>query len=161
MAYVVKPPGLIGGKYLSVFLGGSIEMGSAENWQKMVEDALVDLPIILYNPRRDDWNASWEQRADNPPFREQVEWELNALEQASIIILYFQPGTKSPISLLELGLFASSNKLVVLCPDGFWRKGNVDIVCERYNVVQFENWRDVLDWVRNYVYIKSVKASSR
>ena len=49
-------------------------------------------------------------------------------------MMYFDPSTKSPISLLELGLFARTGKTIVVCPDGFWRKGNVDIVCERYGV---------------------------
>jgi len=48
--------------------------------------------------------------------------------------MYFDPNTKSPISLLELGLHANSGKMIVCCPKGFWRKGNVDIVCERYDV---------------------------
>ncbi len=52
--------------------------------------------------------------------------------------MYFDPNTKSPISLLELGLYAASDKLTVCCPEGFWRKGNVDIVCERYGVEQVD-----------------------
>jgi hypothetical protein len=54
--------------------------------------------------------------------------------------MYFDPNTKSPISLLELGLFASSKKLIVCCPDGFWRKGNVRIVCELYNIPLFNDY---------------------
>ena len=50
--------------------------------------------------------------------------------------MYFDPETKSPITLLELGLYARSGKLVVCCPHGFWRRGNVDIVCDRYGVDQ-------------------------
>ena len=50
--------------------------------------------------------------------------------------MYFDPNTKSPISLLELGLFAKSGKLIVYCPEGFWRKGNVDVVCKRYEVAR-------------------------
>ena len=56
------------------------------------------------------------------------------MEDATHIVMYFDPTTKSPISLLELGLHASSGKLTVCCPEGFWRKGNVDIVCKRYGV---------------------------
>lgn len=59
------------------------------------------------------------------------------MERATWIAMYFAPGTKSPISLLELGLFARSGKLIVCCPDGFWRKGNVEIVCAKYNIVLF------------------------
>jgi hypothetical protein len=57
----------------------------------------------------------------------------------------FLPDTKSPISLLELGLYASSGKMLVCCPEGFWRKGNVDIVCEKYNVRVFDNIKDLTD----------------
>ena len=118
----------------SVFLAGSIEMGKALNWQEIVEEMLGDTDITILNPRRDDWDSSWEQSIDNFQFREQVEWELEAQEKTDIIALYFCPDTKSPITLLELGLFAHTDKLIVCCPEGFWRKGNVDIVCKRYNI---------------------------
>lgn len=48
--------------------------------------------------------------------------------------MYFAPTTRAPITLLELGLFAQSGRLVVCCPDGFWRKGNVEVVSARYGV---------------------------
>ena len=118
-----------------IFLAGSIEMGSAEDWQTKVTEALRGYDVTILNPRRDDWDSSWKQTIEDPKFREQVEWELQALEEATEILMYFDPKTKSPISLLELGLFAKSGKLIVCCPDGFWRKGNVEIVCKRYGVM--------------------------
>lgn len=120
-----------------IFLAGSIEMGSAENWQAKITKSFGNKDVVLLNPRRDDWDSSWVQSINNPQFREQVEWELSALERASEIIMYFDPTTKSPISLLELGLFAHSGKMRVICPDGFWRKGNVEIVCARYSIEMF------------------------
>lgn len=131
-------------KRKSVFLAGSIEMGAAENWQTKVETALADLDIDVYNPRRDNWDPSWEQSIYNEKFVEQVEWELDALDEATYVLMYFDPKTKSPISLLELGLYAQNRKLVVVCPDGFWRKGNVDIVCERYGVCQCDSLEDAV-----------------
>lgn len=128
-----------------VFLAGSIEMGTAENWQEKTEQELAKRMIPVFNPRRDDWDSSWVQSINNPSFRRQVEWELNALDQAYRIILYLSPGTKSPISLLELGLFAQSGKLLVCCPESFWRRGNVEIVCLRYEVPFFENLDELLD----------------
>lgn len=121
-------------KRLKVFLGGSIDMGLAENWQADIEKELADRSIILLNPRRDDWNKEWKPVSTDVNFRAQVEWELAALEAADIIIMYLAPGSQSPISLLELGLYAKTKKLMVVCPDGFWRKGNVDIVAERYHI---------------------------
>ena len=118
----------------AVFLAGSIEMGAAEDWQTELTRALDDLDVLVLNPRRDDWDSTWRQSIDDPQFRGQVEWELEAQERAAVIALYFAPPTKAPVTLLELGLFARSGKLVVCCPDGFWRKGNVDVVCRRYGV---------------------------
>jgi hypothetical protein len=136
MALILKPPAPLSiphGKR-SVFLAGSIEMGQAEQWQAALENALADLDIVILNPRRDEWDATWEQTIANAQFRGQVEWELAGQEQASVIAMYFAPATRAPITLLELGLFARSGKVLVCCPDAFWRKGNVEIVCRRYQV---------------------------
>ena len=130
--------------YVPVFLGGSIEMGKAEDWQKKIINGLKDKPFIFLNPRRDDWDSAWEQKITNPEFKLQVTWELLGLEFAEVIVIYFDPETKSPISLLELGLHAKSKKLIVCCPEPFWRKGNVDIVCERYGIKQVETIEDVI-----------------
>jgi len=125
-------------------------MGKAEDWQSRIESELSDLDMDIYNPRRDDWDSTWEQRADNPQFREQVEWELSALEAVNTIVMYLSPGTISPISLLELGLFAKpfNGRLIVCCPEGFHRKGNVDIVCQRCNIKQVEQLDDVVSLLR-------------
>lgn len=48
--------------------------------------------------------------------------------------MYFAPSTQAPVTLLELGLVASSGRLVVCCPDGYWRKGNIEVVCARHGV---------------------------
>jgi hypothetical protein len=137
--------------YKSIFLGGSIEMGTAELWQKKIISELSDLPIQFLNPRRDDWDSSWTQTIENKQFKEQVEWELNGLEIADIIVMVFDINTKSPISLLESGLFAKSGKLVILCPEGFWRKGNIDVVCEYYNIKQVKDFNELTTYIRNDV----------
>lgn len=121
----------------SVFLAGSIEMGTAEDWQQTVVDAFPT-GVTFLNPRRDDWDSSWEQTITNPQFNAQVNWELDNIEAADFILMYFDPATKSPVSLLELGLFADPRKMIVCCPTGFWRKGNVDIVCKRKGIYVHE-----------------------
>lgn len=126
------------GKF-TVFLAGSIEMGVAENWQQQFIDSLNQYDINILNPRRLDWDSSWSQSIDNDSFCDQVTWELQGLASADLIIMYLQPATLSPISMLELGLFAQSGKLLVCCPDGFWRKGNIDIVCDHNNVRVCDN----------------------
>lgn len=127
-----------------IFLGGSIDMGSAEDWQAWVEGELINHDVIILNPRRGDWDPSWEPVSTNPNFRQQVEWELSALEQADVIIMYFAPTSQSPISLLELGLYAREGKLMVVCPQGFWRKGNVDIVCQHYGIPIYDTLQELV-----------------
>jgi hypothetical protein len=121
----------------SVFLAGSItdsEKVKGEYWQDKVAEFFEYRGYDVFNPRREDWDSTWIQEFTNPQFFQQVTWELNGLEQADLIIMYFDPSTKSPISLLELGLFARSEKIKVVCPDGFWRKGNVEVICNLYNI---------------------------
>jgi hypothetical protein len=137
--------------YVNVFLAGSIEMGVAEKWQEKVIAALSDKRIRFLNPRREDWDSSWKQDIHNDNFVEQVTWELSSLEMAHIIIMYFDPNTKSPISLLELGLHAKEQKLVVLCPEGFWRKGNVDVVCEYYGINQVDTFEELIAFIRSTI----------
>lgn len=127
----------------SVFLAGSIEMGTAADWQQQVIDMFPE-GITFLNPRRDDWDSSWEQSIDNPQFNAQVTWELENLEATDFIFFYFDPNTKSPISLLELGMHITSRDVIVCCPSGFYRKGNVDIVCHRYGVHVFDKLEDAI-----------------
>ena len=98
------------------------------------------------------------------------------LEMCSAAIMYFDPRMKSPISLLEMGLFAcdvglntkpstakspgvsvteppchnfrAPSKLHVVCPSGFWRKGNVDIVCQRYGILQYPTLKKATDNIK-------------
>ncbi|MEM7029318.1 MAG: nucleoside 2-deoxyribosyltransferase domain-containing protein [Chloroflexota bacterium] len=154
MAQTIKPPSpiIIPAEKKSVFLAGSIEMGKAEDWQTRFADALSDDDVIILNPRRDDWDSSWEQRIENDQFRGQVEWELAGQEQANVIALYFAPDTKAPITLLELGLFAHTGKVIVCCPDGFWRKGNVDVVCRRYGVKQVDSLQALIAETKRAIF---------
>lgn len=140
----------------SIFLAGSIENGTASDWQSKVIQQLQHTEIIdIYNPRRLDWDWSWEQKITNPKFVEQVNWELDALDQADYIFMYFDPGTKSVVSMLEFGLHARqsedcvSQEMYVCCPEGFWRKGNVDIVCERYNINTVDSIEEFTDMFKD------------
>lgn len=150
---------LIGKRYVArtVFLAGSIEMGTAENWQeKAINHFSKWQDSIVLNPRRNDWDSSWKQEIDDPQFYQQVDWELEHLKKADYILMYFDPATKSPISLLELGLMADSRKLIVVCPKGFWRKGNVDIVCYKYQIPVFEDLQKALDHITSKHIYESI-----
>ena len=151
-AIVVTPPGETNldnlPKYKSIFLAGSIEMGKAEDWQAKVIDAVQDFNRIIFNPRRESWDSTWVQSMENPKFVEQVQWELRNLRKADLIIMNLIPETMSPISLMEFGLFAESKKMVVYCPDGFWRKGNVDVVCAEFGIPQVEKFEELITLIK-------------
>ena len=144
-----------------IFLGGSIEMGKAIDWQSDVVARLTHSKcadtrnVIIFNPRR---NASWKQSITNKKFKGQVDWELDHLEDSNLIVMFLQPGTVSPVSLLEIGLFAAEIKakkkdMIILCPEGFHRKGNVDIVCQRYGIEQAKNMDDLLKKITERVRV--------
>lgn len=133
-----------------VFLAGSIEQGEAPDWQAQLCGQLSELPLVMLNPRRASWDASWIQSLTNPRFVEQVEWELAGLERADLVVMYFAPTTRAPITLLELGLVAhrGGERVVVCCPEGYWRKGNVDVVCRRYGVAQVATLEELAEAIR-------------
>lgn len=144
-----KPPAK---RKRSVFLAGTIDMGSSEDWQKKVVQAIKahpDLKAVIYNPRRKAWDNSWSQSIENPVFKEQVDWELEHIEVADVVAFNILPNSKSPIALLELGYVAARNphRAVVLCPDPFYRKGNVDIMCHRYGIVRAKNFDDFVSLI--------------
>ena len=146
MATVCKPPTPLPISYPGkiLFLAGSIEMNRAENWQQRLTSMLDELDILILNPRRESWDSSWVQRITNPHFKEQVNWELDGLNQSDLIVVYFDPNTQSPITLMEVGLYAASEKMIICCPDGFWRKGNIEVICDRYNIPLVENLEQLL-----------------
>ena len=123
----------------TIFLAGSIEQGSAENWQLKAEEALKNYNVTIYNPRRDDWNGDWAQIENSPEFNHQVNWELNNLEKVDFIVMNLIPGTYSPISLNELGRFYQKD-MIVCCPVGFWRRGNVQINCTRDRIPLYNDF---------------------
>jgi len=66
------------------------------------------------------------------------------LEATDVIAMYIHPGSQAPISLLELGLFARSGKMIVACPAGFWRRGNVQVVCARFGVELVDSLEELI-----------------
>lgn len=141
-------PTLLTASTASVFLAGSIDMGLAPPWQSSLTAALADLPITLINPRRPDWDSTWTQDLDCAPFVEQVTWELDALDACSVIALFLSADSMAPISLLELGLWIRSGRVVVGCEKGYWRRGNVLVVCQRWGVEVVDSLEELGDAVK-------------
>lgn len=137
--------------YFSVFLAGSIDQGTARLWQDELIAALKDKEWEIFNPRRLDWKTEWTN--NSPEFDYQVKWELFYIRMTRLIVFYFDENSKSPITLMELGLaiglrneylqalhscrnkdYKNIRGIIVCCPKGYWRYGNVKILCDTYGV---------------------------
>jgi hypothetical protein len=141
----------------SLFTAGSIEMGAAVQWQQRLVDHLQDLPITITNPRRGKWDPAVNAKRSDPAFFSQVEWELDALTQADVICYFFDCATVSPITLMELGIWSHSGKIIVCCDQRYWRQGNVEIVCERYNIPYVSSFKYLVPALKVMMEKKGLK----
>ncbi|RDW80857.1 hypothetical protein BP5796_05555 [Coleophoma crateriformis] len=119
----------------SIFLAGAI----SGSWHKDLTNRLSHLPVTILNPLRTDWEAIGEEDIANPEFRKQTEWEMDMQAAADLVVIYFAPEKQAPVSLLELGVCAASRKgtakeVVICCPKGYWKRGNVQMVCEQFRI---------------------------
>jgi len=144
----------------SIFLAGSIDRGQAVDWQTLITRKLSYMPVTILNPHRPDWDSSWKEEISFKPFRDQVNWEQDMLEAADVIVLYFSKESKAPISLLELGLFARTGKMIVACPPEYWKRGNVQIVCQRLNVELVDSIDELVKGVERKVQGLLVEAKT-
>lgn len=139
----------------TVFLAGTIDMGNSVNWQDVLSERLLNESKVgrVFNPRRKEWDSSWEQSIENPMFNEQVNWELDHLDFADIKFFYFAPDSLSPITLAELGMTLAKlndewsrkkKEVVICCPDGFWRQGNVEIMAHRECLKIFRDYEEAV-----------------
>lgn len=137
------PAGVGSGEYKSIFLAGTIDMGKSVDWQKATIDwfkGKSDGKFMLFNPRRGKGLSG-----EMSDFEHQVNWELEHLERTDIIIMNILANSKSPITLLEMGLFMRSGKLYVICEPGFYRYDNVRLTCARYGVPLYHNLDEFLE----------------
>lgn len=154
---IIKPPTSIKGIDpfdKVVFLAGSIEQGAAEDWQPIVAKTIDDAnsEVVVLNPRRDEWDPTWVQDIENPNFNLQVNWEMDGIDMSDAVFFYFDPNTKAPITLAELGIcYGKGIRSFVVCPPGYWRRGNVQIICERAGFHLFDKMDDGVNAIMRYL----------
>lgn len=139
----VKAPNKVDTRKVMLFLAGTIDNGDSPNWQKHPVDRLqMDLndSVVAINPRREDWDSTWKQEYSDPKFKQQVGWELYHITMSEVVFFFIGKDSKSPISLMELGLCHRKRNVIVFCEEGFYRKGNVDAICCNYAIQQVDSW---------------------
>jgi hypothetical protein len=162
MAEIVKAPNPYErNNKFTIFLGGAIDMGKAEDWQSIVEQALQEYNILILNPRRNDWDSSWTQHEDDPQFKQQVEWELQAQDDADLRLYVFASNeehaklAKAPITFMEYGLYAKEF-CIICCPDGFYRKGNVMITAKKYHTTVLNSLTELITQLREILNLEGL-----
>lgn len=146
-AYMLRPheelPAEVAGdrSFTKIFLAGTIDMGNSEDWQTALFERFseADGRFILFNPRQEHWDASRPGEMDY-----QVNWELEHLEEADIIIMNIIGSSQSPISLLEMGLHAREGKLHVVCEASYYRYDNVRITCSYYGIPLYSSLDELI-----------------
>lgn len=83
---------------VNLFLAGGIS--GCPDWQSQLIAALKDIPVRVYNPRRQTFDAD---PSDEKAARTQIEWEFKALSLCDIVVFWFPKESVCPISLYELG----------------------------------------------------------
>lgn len=124
----------------SVFLAGTTTAVGNVDWREKLSASLSEHPITIFNPNRPDWDSTWREDITFDPYREQVLWELDKQVKADLVVVYFHPATVAPISLLEFGLSAQvPGKVVAIAPEGYSKRGNVQIVCHKFGIEFLDN----------------------
>ncbi len=141
-------------KGIRVYVAGSIVVDESKKcWIYSFIDKLgqhfQNKNLFVFHPMQKDWDSDWGITKADPKFRKQFEWELEAQELADIIVMHFEHDALAPISLMEFGLNVRPiaigySRLIVHCPEGFWKKGNVDIVCAKYGIKQAKTFDNLV-----------------
>jgi len=124
----------------SMFLAGTTTAVGNVDWREVLSASLSEYPVTIFNPNRPDWDSTWREDITFDPYREQVLWELDKQTRADLVVVYFHPATVAPISLLEFGLSAQvPGKVIAIAPEGYSKRGNVQLVCQKFGIEFLEN----------------------
>lgn len=126
-----------------IFLAGSMDINQPYTWRKNVIKTLNSKACFL-DPTRLDHNTM-----NNIEMENHINWELEALALSDIVFLNFLPTSQSPISLIELGMYVKSTKLLVNCPDQFYQSRYIKALCKKYKVPIYPSLNESLQYLKN------------
>lgn len=116
----IESPDVYQGIRTSIFLAGGIS--NCPNWQYDIRKHLIFMNIVLLNPRRSDFVMSPET------VEEQIKWEFDHLQKASMVLFWFPEETVCPIALYELGKQSVLSKPIFIgCHPNYSRIRDIQI----------------------------------
>ncbi|ESZ95883.1 hypothetical protein SBOR_3696 [Sclerotinia borealis F-4128] len=104
-------------------------------------------PLTIIDPYNPDWDSTWREDQLNDKFVTQVDFEIECLEVADVVVVGFvgRDVREGKIgvggsSLVELGVVLGrgkgegleGKKVIVCVESGFWKEGYVRVLCERF-----------------------------
>ncbi len=138
----------------SLFLAGGIT--GCPDWQSVMIDLLKDANLILFNPRRKEFDINNKNLTE-----EQINWEYYHLNQADAVLFWFCKETLCPITLFELGkCLVLKKELFVGCDTEYVRVNDVLIQSRlmdykhglHYDLQKLAG--SVLAWIQDETYWK-------
>ncbi|KAF7947772.1 hypothetical protein EAE96_008851 [Botrytis aclada] len=146
-----------------IFLSGTTNYNKDESrWQEILTDRLLSrprsrstdnkngtnepnsfAPATIIDPYNPAWDSTWREDPSDKRFVTQVNFELEGLEIADIVVVGFVGSDvhagkigAGGTALVELGtaLKRKGQKVIVCVEKGFWKEGYVKVLCERFGV---------------------------
>jgi len=98
----------------SVFLAGGC---AGDDWQSVVAQRLSGERLTVFNPRRPDY-----QKGDRAFLAEQVAWEREHLDRATVRLFWIPGDSDSVITLYELGQWANTARPMTIGIDSAYSR---------------------------------------
>jgi len=122
----------------SLFLAGSMDIKGQTNWRERATEQFQAY-YHIFDPTHTN-----HSNLNDTEMSKHIKWEWEALNRSDLILLNFTAQAKSPMSLLELGMYISSGKIVVVCPKEFYQAHYINTLCTEHKVPIFESIDDIL-----------------
>lgn len=135
-----------------ISLTGPISSKRERCWQLPVAEDLRARGFQVRTPLEKRWLSEWLEHTGEPVFQRNVASNFQDLDESDEILMHFTEDSLAPTSLLQFGRYVHSGKLTVSCERGFWRRGNLEIMCGLYGVPLFESQRDGVEHLLGRVY---------
>jgi hypothetical protein len=139
---------------LALFLAGGIT--GCPDFQTDVVEALKDTNVIVFNPRRKNFDIK-----DPTASRKQITWEHDMFEYSDMLCFWFCKETIQPIVLLKLGkyLIASTKPAVIGIAPGYSRESDVRIqtTLDRPDVPIVDSFDRFLKEIKKMIEIESLQ----
>lgn len=126
-----------------LFLAGSMDLERGSTWRSFLIMKLSDNENFHF---LDPTNKNHDILTDGE-MEAHVGWELQAMKMSDRIVLNFLTDSLSPISLIELGMYVASNKMVVVCPLEFYKRKYIETLCNTYQTPIVSSLDEVIEFL--------------